>query len=173
MNPHEYNKFRESFENPESYLPSLIGKVEVIAELGCGTGFYCKYLQQLSNRLYCVDVFCPSLQEAKKMTPKAIFLCEDASSTSIPSQAVDVVFLANSFHDMSNKKGVVKEIKRILKKEGKVIIIDWVKEITPIGPPVSIRMSESEYLEFFKDFILLNKFKPTEYHYGLVLMKHD
>jgi len=165
--------FRKNFENPESYLPSLLERGQTIAELGCGNGFYCQYLQKYADKLYCVDSFCPALEEAKKKVTNAIFLCEDASKTSIPSNSVDVVLLANSFHDMENKDEVVKEIKRILKKGGKVIIIDWEKKDTGFGPPLYVRMSEEEYLNFFKDFKLINKFKPTNYHYGLVLIKND
>jgi len=165
--------FRKNFENPESYLPSLLEKRETIAELGCGNGFYCQYLQKYADKLYCVDSFCPALEEAKKKVTNAIFLCEDSSKTSIPSNSVDVVLLANSFHDMKNKDEVVKEIKRILKNGGRVIIIDWEKKDTGFGPPLSIRMTEEEYLNLFKDFKLINKFKPTNYHYGLVLMKID
>jgi len=172
---HGHEDFRKNFENPESYLPSLLEKGQTIAELGCGTGFYCQYLQEYANKLYCIDSFCPALEEAKKRvkSSNAVFLCEDVSNTSIPSNSVDVVLLANSFHDMENKEEVVKEIKRILKKGGKVIIIDWEKRHTGFGPPVYVRMSEDEYLKFFKDFKLVNKFKPSEYHYGLVLMKVD
>ena len=167
--------FRKNFEDPESFLPLLLEKGQIIAELGCGNGFYCQYLQKYAEKLYCVDSFCPALEEAKKKVnnPNTAFLCEDASKTSIPSNTVDVVLLANSFHDMKNKDEVVKEIKRILKKGGKVIIIDWKKRNTGFGPPLSVRMSEEEYLNFFKDFKLINKFKPSEYHYGLVLMKID
>ncbi|WP_369609398.1 class I SAM-dependent methyltransferase [Sulfurisphaera javensis] len=165
--------FRKNFENPETFLRNILTKGEVIAELGCGTGFYCQFLKEFAAKLYCVDAFCPALEEAKKKAPSAIFLCEDASKTSIPSESVDVVLFANSFHDMKNKDLVVKEVKRILKKGGRVIIIDWDKRNTRIGPPSWIRMSEEEYIEYFKDFKLIDKFKPSEYQYGLVFIKND
>ncbi|BAB65787.1 class I SAM-dependent methyltransferase [Sulfurisphaera tokodaii] len=165
--------FRKSFENPETFLNSILKGGEVIAELGCGTGFYCKYLKDYASKLYCVDAFCPALEEAKKRAPSAIFLCENASKTSIPSNSVDVVLFANSFHDMENKVEVVNEVKRILKKGGRVIVIDWEKKRTSFGPPERVRMSEEEYIEYFKDFKLVNKFKPSEYQYGLVFIKND
>jgi len=94
---------RKEFENAESFLPSLLEKGLTIAELGCGTGFYCRYLQKYADKLYCVDSFCPALEEAKKKVTNAIFLCEDASKTSIPSNTIDVVLLANSFHDIKTR----------------------------------------------------------------------
>ena len=171
---HEHAHHRRASESPDSYLSSLLEKGLTIADLGCGDGFYCQYLQKYANKLYCVDVDCSVLEEAKKKVTisNAEFLCEDAAKTSIPSESVDVAFLANAFHDM-DKEEVVKEIKRILKKGGKVIIIEWEKKNTFFGPPLFIRISEEEVLNFFKDFKLINKFKPSEHHYGLVLMKSD
>lgn len=175
MHHHRYmsDDFRKTIENPENYLSKILSKDLVIAELGCGNGFYCQYLKDYASKLYCVDSFCPALEEAKLKAPSAIFLCEDASHTSIPTNTIDVVLFANSFHDMKNKEEVVNEVKRILKSQGLVIIIDWEKKETRYGPPLWVRMSEEEYLRYFKDFKLVNKFKPSEYQYGLVLMKND
>ncbi|MEM1599871.1 MAG: class I SAM-dependent methyltransferase, partial [Sulfolobaceae archaeon] len=38
-------------------------------------------------------------------------------------------------------------------------------------PPLSIRMDEKDYLEWFKDFYVVERFNPTKYHFGLVLKK--
>ena len=46
---------REQLEKPGAYLPIVMSDAKVIAELGCGSGFYCKYLQKLAEKLYCVD----------------------------------------------------------------------------------------------------------------------
>ncbi|TRM72978.1 class I SAM-dependent methyltransferase, partial [Sulfolobus sp. A20-N-F8] len=85
------------------------------------------------------------------------------------NKSVDYILFANSFHDMENKEEIINEVNRILKDDGRVIIIDWKKENTNFGPPVSIRMSEKEYLYWFKGFKIVKRFNPTPYHYGLVL----
>ncbi len=70
-----------------------------------------------------------------------------------------------------NRSNVYKEILRILKADGIVIIIDWKKEETSFGPPIHIRMSKEDYLDVFKDFKLVKEFVPGPYHYGLLLQR--
>ena len=163
-------RFVIHFEKPDEFLPRYISREDVVADLGCGPGFYCEFLVKLAKKVYCVDVDCIALSIAKEKAPSATFLCEPAESTSIKDGEVDVVILANSFHDMNNKEKVVKEVRRILKDGGKVIIVDWKKD-SPIGPPVWKRMSDVEYLKFFEGFTLLEKFDPSPYQFGMVLRK--
>ena len=161
---------REQLEKPDAYLPIVMDGAKVIAELGCGAGFYCKYLQKLAEKLYCVDASAEAVEEAKKAVNgnNVIFLVEDASHTSIPSKSIDAVLFANSFHDMK-KEQVYNEVKRILKPNGRVVVIDWEKKETDFGPPIAIRLSKEDYLRIFKDFKLKKEFQPSPNHYGLVL----
>jgi ubiquinone/menaquinone biosynthesis C-methylase UbiE len=158
-------------ENPDDFLPRYVSKDDIVVDLGCGPGYYCKTLVKLAKKVYCIDVDCIALSMAKESAPSASFLCESAEEISLPSTSVDIVLLANSFHDMRNKEKVVEELKRILKAGGKVIIVDWKKEQTTMGPPLSKRMSEVDYLAFFKDFSLVEKFSPSPYQFGLVLKR--
>jgi len=163
---------REKSEEPDKYLQTVMAGAEVIAELGCGAGFYCKYLQKLAKKLYCVDASSEAIEEAKKIAngSNVIFLAEDAAHTSIPSKSIDAILLANSFHDMP-KNEVYNEIKRILGDHGKVVIIDWEKKETSFGPPLSIRLSKDDYIKIFKDFKLEKEFQPSQNHYGLILKR--
>ena len=159
-------------ENPKGYLQEIISKEDTVAELGCGAGFYCQYLKDLAAKVYCVEIDAEAIEEARQniKADNVVFLNEDAAHTSIPTGSLDAVLLANSFHDM-DREAVYQEILRILKQNGKVIIIDWEKTETAFGPPIWIRMSKEDYLSIFKDFKLENEFKPGPYHYGLIFKR--
>ena len=160
------NLMREKIANPDKYINDLFDRKDnMIVDYGCGTGFYCKYLQRFASKLYCVDIDKEALEEVKKNIQNVITLTDVSS---IPDNSVDVVFFANSFHDME-KEEAVQNVKRILKEDGKVIIIDWKKEQTMFGPPLSIRMSEEDYLKAFSGFKLDRKFDSEQHHYGLIL----
>ncbi|BDC18665.1 class I SAM-dependent methyltransferase [Acidianus sp. HS-5] len=167
---HLLSKDRKKFEDPEKFLPSLIHGV--VAELGCGPGYYCQYLIKYAEKVYCVDKNKELLEVAKSLTRDAIFLNEDACKTSIPTSSVDIVLFANSFHDMRDKTKVYEEVKRILKPEGEVIIVDWKKDAS-LGPPKNIRMSKEDYLRVFSDFYLEKEFEVGPYHFGLVLKRRS
>jgi ubiquinone/menaquinone biosynthesis C-methylase UbiE len=173
---HFLSPFRKKVEDPWKFLPSLISKGDVVAELGCGPGYYCNYLAKLTtNTVYCVDKERDFIEEAKRYvnSQNVVFLVEDAGRTSIPSSSVDKVLLANSFHDFRDKQRVYEEIKRILKGDGKVIVVDWKKGHTGFGPPVYVRMGKEDYLRVFRDFELEAEFEPGSYHFGLVLKRKD
>ncbi len=161
-----FNFIREKANNPESYISSLFDRNDnIIVDYGCGTGFYCEYLKRFASKLYCVDIDINALEEVRKKVENVIILSD---LSSIPDKSVDIVFLANSFHDM-DKKEAINNIERIIKDNGKVIIIDWKKEKMNIGPPLSIRMSKEDYLKEFSNFKLDKEFDSELYHYGLVL----
>jgi ubiquinone/menaquinone biosynthesis C-methylase UbiE len=165
---------RKNFEDPDKFLPFLINENDTVADLGCGPGYYCQFLVKFTkNKIYCVDKNEEFITEAKRIVKSnnVIFLVEDSSHTSIPSSSIDKVIFANSFHDMENKEKTYEEVVRILKPNGKIIIIDWKKENTPFGPPIRIRMSKEDYLKIFRDFKLEKEFYVGPYHQGLVLGK--
>jgi len=99
-----------------SYLP----QGGVAADLGCGSGRFCQVLLSKASKVYCVDIDEYALNVAKEniKDERAVFLNEDASSTSIPTGSVDLVIMVNSFHDMEDKGKVTLEVGRILKQGG-------------------------------------------------------
>ncbi|MGC9157140.1 MAG: class I SAM-dependent methyltransferase [Candidatus Micrarchaeia archaeon] len=169
---HRVFMHRGSGEDPKGYLQEIISKEDTVAELGCGTGFYCQYLKDLAAKVYCVEIDAKAIEEARQniKAENAVFLNEDAAHTSIPTGSLDAVLLANSFHDM-DREAVYQEILRVLKQNGKVIVIDWEKTETAFGPPMWIRMSKGDYLSIFRDFKLEKEFKPSPYHYGLIFKR--
>ncbi|MCL7412884.1 MAG: hypothetical protein M8353_04600 [ANME-2 cluster archaeon] len=64
----------------------------------------------------------------------------------------------------------LKEVLRILKRDGILAVVDWKKEETPMGPPVEHRFSELDVTEILR----LNGFSQVEtreagpYHYLVV-----
>ncbi len=111
-------------------MPGILKGDEAIVDLGCGKGFYCMHLHKYSLRLYCVDIDKQAVKKAEKFLKRrdnVFFIVSDATKTPLPLLSVDVVFMANSFHDMSDKKAVYREILRMLKPNGRVVVIDWKK----------------------------------------------
>jgi ubiquinone/menaquinone biosynthesis C-methylase UbiE len=168
---------RKRSENA-AFLNYIIGPNKlVIVDLGCGSGFYAAKLKPFASILYCIDSSKAMLSVARnRIHGKTVrFLEEDSSRTSLPALSVDVVFLANSFHDMDRHKTSA-EVNRILKFEGRIIVVDWKKGIEQsgerrCGPPDKIRMSETDYLRWFTEFKITKRFEVGKNHFGIVLMR--
>ncbi len=167
---------RRRVDRPEKFLPKLFhNRNLVIADIGCGRGYYAQHLIGYSSLLYCVDIDREALADVenrlKDSGKRARFL---VSTSAVPTGSVDVILYANSFHDIENKNKASKEAARVLKPDGMIIVVDWKKGVlTPFGPPQNIRMSEADYLERFPGFKILKKFRPSPYHFGLVLGRKE
>ena len=130
-----------------SYLP----QGGVAADLGCGSGRFCQVLLSKASKVYCVDIDEYALNVAKEniKDERAVFLNEDASSTSIPTESVDLVIMVNSFHDMEDKGKVALEVGRILKQGGLAVIVESKPGLTIHGPPPWLRMSPDDVIKYF------------------------
>ena len=68
---------------------------------------------------------------------KIIFIKSNGIRIPIPKSSIDLILLVRVFHEINEKINVLKEFKRILKKDGRVAIIEKIKKSrTFIGPPV-------------------------------------
>jgi ubiquinone/menaquinone biosynthesis C-methylase UbiE len=67
---------------------------------------------------------------------------------------------------------MIEEMKRVVKKGGKLLIVDFMKKETGFGPPVEIRMSKVKAVKLFeaKGFTLVEK-RDLSYHYLRVFVK--
>jgi len=83
-----------------------------------------------------------------------------------------LALLANILFQSTKKVDIMKEARRILKKGGEIVIIDWLPN-QPMGPPRDLivspeavkKMAQDERLVFKKDF-------PVDaYHWGMIFTK--
>lgn len=98
-----------------------------VLDLGCGNGrFYDSFEKGIDYTG--VDSCKKLIEEAKKRHPGVKFLEADAFSLPFPDESFDTVFSIAVFHHIPSKKmrkDFLKEAKRVLKKEGKLILTVW------------------------------------------------
>jgi ubiquinone/menaquinone biosynthesis C-methylase UbiE len=73
------------------------------------------------------------------------------------------------------KDRLIREVARLAKRGGRVVVIDWKTVATPIGPPMDERVSDAEVKRLFhlKEFEFERIFMPGKFHYGLVFKRTD
>ena len=87
---------------------------------------------------------------------------------------MDAVIVSNVLFQVEDKLGLIDEVKRILKKNGKVLVIDLEK---PLGGDDKrdhyiINQQEAENLFNKRGFIILDKISTLPHHYGIIF-KHE
>jgi cyclopropane fatty-acyl-phospholipid synthase-like methyltransferase len=60
-------------------------------------------------------------------------------SPALQNEEVDVVVIVNTFMYVDNHPAYLKRLKKGMKEGGKLLIIDFKKKRTPVGPPEDIR----------------------------------
>ena len=169
---------RKIWQNPEEILRTIEIKPNfVVADIGCGSGFFTLPLSQKVAKVYAVDVqkeMLESLEHKIRNLKIQNIKTLLARENEIPlgNRSVDLLLSMNTLHEFDDKERMIVEMERVLKQGGKALIADWKKENTGFGPPVAIRVSREQAVGLFKkkEVTLLKK-ENLPYHYLLVFSK--
>jgi ubiquinone/menaquinone biosynthesis C-methylase UbiE len=120
----------ENTYHSQVVLPNLVRVVdlkpnEAMLELGCGQGFFIEKFSKFSNKLTGVDLGKTLIEQAYfKKIPGAEFIWASADDENIlKDKKFDVITVILALQNMKNIAAVVKNIKRLLKPEGRVYIV--------------------------------------------------
>ena len=157
FNPEKIHKLEDPSRlemfDPEKVLKEFgLREGLTVLDVGTGTGFYLPYLSKLvgeKGKVYAIDVQPELLEKAKeKVKEKNLSNVEvmqsEENSIPLPDNSIDFIFMAFSFHELSDPKAYVEELKRVAKPFAYLAVIDWKKEERDKGPPPEEVLSEWE-----------------------------
>lgn len=149
-------KFRPNY--PEEFYQEIMTRFDGlkssrVIDLGSGDGRIAFRLAELETEIFAADVSVGMLKIIQNTCEEFKYQrihpvrC-DATQLPFLSSSVDYVFIGQSFHWM-NRKLVLHELKRVLRKNGKGVIF-WIQPYDPLAQ--SIRISDlliSEYVAHY------------------------
>lgn len=156
-----------------------------VADFGCGPGYYLVPAAEFvgrQGRVVGIDILASTVDQARKRVQSAgladwtdIFRADLArpAASGLPDDWADLVLLS-AILSQSDPPSVLSEASRVVKPaEGRVVVLEWEKVATPIGPPPEHRVSEDVVLAGAKrvGLHLLSSFRPSPHHYGLIFVK--
>lgn len=158
---------------------------QVFADLGAGSGFYAVAAAKIvgeQGMVYAVDILETALEhlsaEARLNSLRNIKTCradlEQANScTNVPAGSIDCVLFANIAHQIQNRKELFAEAYRLLKTGGKLVVLEWNDQPSPIGPAATDRVAPDAIQQLARQTNLKDAGNlPTDnYHYGLMFIK--
>jgi ubiquinone/menaquinone biosynthesis C-methylase UbiE len=143
---------RDKWQKPHEVIEALALKPgEVIADIGSGSGYFTRRLARHVKKVYAVDIDAKLLEIAKKDAPanvEAVLAAPD--DPRLPDASVDTVFFCNVLHHIENRPAYLRKLKKALKPGGRVVNIDFYKKPLPVGPPVSMKLTEEEVTAEFQ-----------------------
>jgi putative heme-binding domain-containing protein len=174
---------RDAEELPDTLLSRLrIPSGATVVDLGAGTGYFTWRLAlQVGprGRVIAVDVQQKMLdlnaRELKKRgVPARVDLVLGGDrDPRLPQGAVDLVLIANAYHEFSDPAATMAAVRRSLKPDGRVVILEYIKEDVYSETPGLHKMTSREIraeiepmgfqLDFALDFLALQ--------HGLIFIK--
>lgn len=154
----------------------------VLIDVGAGTGLFALiFSRKMKNgRVYACDVSDVMIFWMNENLPEeskgvVIPIKTEENFLPLPDDTADLVYMINLHHELDDPQKVLKESRRLLKKGGKVMVIDWKKELTPEGPPTEIRVTEEMIESHMRSagFSKIAKYSVLPYHSFLIGSKES
>lgn len=168
-------KRRKALPPRETLLQLGLLASDTVADIGCGTGYFTiPALDIVDGDVYAIDISDQMLESVKakvssdrlklvKSNPRSLVIADESSSFAILSMVL---------HEVDDPGAFLREINRILKKEGRLAIIEWKKVEMNMGPRTSHRMDTADIVNYAKEnFELVEEVDLGDRFYGCVLKK--
>ncbi|MBK8703973.1 MAG: class I SAM-dependent methyltransferase [Saprospiraceae bacterium] len=178
------NTNRVIWQKPDLVL-NLLGnlKGKTVADIGAGTGFFALRMAQKADKVIAIDVdprFTSYLDSVKvlelpeHLQSRLETRLAAANDPKLGNEEVDVIVIVNTFMYLPRQVEYLRTLKKGLKPGGKLLIIDFKKKRTPVGPPLEIRTDlhtaeEALYKAGFRNIVANDT--TLDYQYILTAQK--
>ncbi len=153
-----------------------------VAEFGCGSGDFTIALAKVlpEGIAYALDIQEEPLSaligkaRAEGLSNIKIIQSdlEEPRGSTLEDESLDLVLITNIFFQSERKEAILKEAKRIIKPEGKIVIIEW-KPDSLFGPEQGrVSFEKIEKMARVKTGLkLIKEIGAGTYHWGAIFKK--
>ncbi|MFP4514929.1 MAG: class I SAM-dependent methyltransferase [Parcubacteria group bacterium] len=156
-----------------------------VADLGCGNfGYFILASAKIIGSqgiAYAVDIQKHHLKEVEKQAKKENLNqvktvwtnLEKWKGAKIENNSLDVALLINTLNQSDKRADILREASRMIKKKGKLLIVEWLNKDVPFGPKPEKKVRKDAIIDAAPKLGLkLDKeFSAGEFHYGLLFSK--
>ncbi len=137
---------RKNWQSPELVIRkmgNLAGKT--VADIGVGTGYFAFRIIQRGAHVIGIDIdkrFLDYIEDRKAELPPEVASRLETRLTApedpeLKNNEVDWVLIVNTYHFLEHRVDYLKKLYSALKPGGKIMIVDFKKGYTPVGPAES------------------------------------
>jgi ubiquinone/menaquinone biosynthesis C-methylase UbiE len=137
---------------PPEYIWNKLNliKSNILVEIGAGTGFFSiLFVGYTKNgKVFACDISDIMIEWMKNNIcpkyPNIIPLKMGKNAVPLKDGLADLVYMITLHHELDAPEKILKESFRLLRKKGKIFIVDWKKEDTPQASPGHLRCSPED-----------------------------
>ncbi|MDP4020577.1 MAG: methyltransferase domain-containing protein [Candidatus Adlerbacteria bacterium] len=174
-----------SFLNPTKIMARVgLNEGLVVADMGSGSGFFARAAARAVGEggvVWAVDINRELLPRIKTLASaeglnNVEVVQGDASTvggSNLPDEHFDFVIVSNILFSLEQKAECVAEVRRILKRGGRALVVDWAGSFGGLGPHESHVVTAAAMKELFEKqgFAYLGEVPAGFYHWGFVVKK--
>lgn len=127
-------------------------------DAGCGDGYVSIEASKLvgsNGKIFALDVYPESIEgvtneiKVKGIENLEPILADVTESIPLDDDSVDAVLMSNVLHGFGDEEleAVLKNINRVIKKDGVFAVVEFRKEQSERGPPIDVRLHPSDVSE--------------------------
>ncbi len=167
------------FINPQQIIKKLNLKSNMTAvDFGCGSGSWVLPLAETleDGKVYAIDILEEPLSalqgkaKAKTLENIETVLADIEKNSKLEDGIADLVLMTDLLFEVDDVEAVLEEGKRVLKKGGRILVVDWKKDVA-LGPKEG-RVLPSEIKKLAKDLGLKLTEPSTRAKLGAELVSH-
>lgn len=143
------NTNRVIWQKPDMVI-DLLGDLQekTVADIGAGTGFFALRLVPKAQKVIALDIeqeFVSYLDSIKQyelpegLQDRLIAKKSETHKPNLAPEEIDIAVIVNTYMYIDNRVDYLGHLKDSVKPGGKVLIIDFKKKRTPIGPSSEMR----------------------------------
>ena len=152
-----------------------------VADIGAGSGYHSRLISKLigNGKVYAVDVepvmlvYLKQRIEQEKLS-NIIPVLGTSTSVSLPNESIDMMFLADVYHEFSHPYEMGQSMYNALKKDGKLVLVEFREEDDAVPIKSIHKMSESQAVKELKavGFRLEKNIKNLPWQHCMVFIKN-
>ena len=143
---------RDEWQKPHEVMMALkLKPTDVVADIGAGTGYFARRFAMHAAKVYAVDIDAGLLAIAAKSAPvNLVTIVSKADDPLLAPASVDVIFFCDVLHHLENRPDYYRVMSAALKRDGRVVVVDFRKPPLPIGPPPEMKLDEETVIAELK-----------------------
>lgn len=158
-----------------------------VADLGCGSlGHFVFPAAQLvgpQGAVYAVDIQRSVLEHIERRSREGQFFnvhpvwsdIDVYRATRIDEHSLDLTLLINNFYLSSNRQQMLREMARLTRPGGRIVVVEWKPIASPLGPSVDQRIDQEQLKREMRSPLVEyhDAFEAGPYHYGLIFLRTE
>lgn len=146
---------RAGWQKPEQVLDALaLLPGQTVCDIGAGPGYFALRAARRvgpQGRVFAVDVDPRILDALRTRIEKAQVqnitpVLGLGSNPLLPPASCDLILIVDVYHHFSKPAAYLQRLVGLLRRDGRLVAIDWHRRPTPVGPPMSHRVSREDFL---------------------------